>query len=89
MADIRKINEGAPSSADALVANETVADKARAAADAAKETLGQAGERAVEAYTAGNAAVASRVDVIPAVVVAALAGVVVGYVLGSDRHRGW
>ncbi|ADH91618.1 hypothetical protein Snov_4359 [Ancylobacter novellus DSM 506] len=88
MADIRKMNQGAPSSADALVANETIADRARAAADTAKETLGQAGERAVETYTAGNAAVASRVDVIPAMVMSALAGVLVGYCLGSDR-RNW
>ena len=88
MADIRKINEGAPSSADALVTDETVADKARAAADTAKETLGQASERASEMYTASNAAVASRVDVIPAVVMSALAGVLVGYCIGSDR-RGW
>ncbi len=36
-----KSTEGAPSSADALVANETIADKARGAADTAKETLGR------------------------------------------------
>lgn len=88
MADIRKINQDAPSSADALVANETVADKVRAAGDTVKEGVSAAGERASEMYTTSNAAVARRVDVIPAMVMSALAGVLVGYCLGSDR-RGW
>ncbi|WP_428029397.1 hypothetical protein [Ancylobacter sp.] len=102
MADANKINENLPSSADALMretgrnvsaATDTVKETVNDAADrasglyaAGKETMSEAADRASGLYAAGNAAVASRVDVLPGMVAAALAGVVVGYMLGRDRH---
>lgn len=87
MSDANKINEKLPSSADALIRD--TGYNLSAATEAVRETMSDAAERASGMYASGNAAVASRVDVLPGMVAAALAGVVVGYCLGRDRHHRW
>ncbi|SCW81523.1 hypothetical protein [Ancylobacter rudongensis] len=87
MADANKINENLPSSADALM-RET-GRNVSAASDAVSEGVSDAAERASGLYAAGNAAVANRIDVLPGMVTAALAGVVVGYFIGRDRPHRW
>lgn len=84
MADANKINENLPSSADALV-RET-GRNISSASEAVREGVHEAADRASGLYAAGNAAVANRIDVLPGMVTAALAGVVVGYFIGRDRH---
>ncbi len=85
MADANKINETLPSSADALL-RET-GRNVSAAGEALREGVHDAADRASGLYAAGNAAVANRIDVLPGMVTAALAGVVVGYLIGRDRHQ--
>ncbi|WP_371345412.1 hypothetical protein [Ancylobacter sp. IITR112] len=88
MVDPNKINENLPSSADALMRD--TGRNMSAAADSVRDGVHDAAERASGLYAAGNAAVANRIDVLPGMVTAALAGVVVGYFIGRDHHhRRW
>ncbi|TCK31437.1 hypothetical protein EV667_1546 [Ancylobacter aquaticus] len=98
MADANKINENLPSSADQLMretgrnvsaATDAVRDGVSDAADRASNLYATGADRASELYAAGNAAVANRIDVLPGMVTAALAGVVVGYFIGRDRQSNW
>ena len=84
MSDANKINENLPSSADALVRE--AGRNMSSAGEAVREGMHEAADRASGLYAAGNAAVANRIDVLPGMVTAALAGVVVGYFIGRDRH---
>jgi len=88
MSDTSNFNEDKPSSADSLeTASETIKDKVSAGADAIRDVAAQAGERASEAYQRGNEVVASRIDPMVGIAVAAVAGFFVGYMMGSDHHR--
>jgi len=87
MSSMDEFNSRLPSSADSLdSAEETLGNKVSEGAEAVREATAEAGERAGEIYQRSNAVVASRVDPVIGIALAALAGYFVGYMVGTDRR---
>jgi len=88
MSNMDDFNSRLPSSADSLDGvQETLSEKISAETETIRDAVAGAGERAGEAYQRGNDAVASRVDPIVGIALAALAGYFVGYMVGADHRR--
>lgn len=88
MSSMDEFNSRLPSSADSLEgAKETLSNKVSEGTEAVREATAEAGERVGEFYQRSNEVLASRVDPVVGIALAALAGYFVGYMVGTDRRH--
>ena len=88
MSKMDDFNDKMPSSADGLnQAADTITEKVSAGTEAIRDAATEASARAREVYRAGNEVVGTRVEPLLGIAAAAVAGLVLGYFLGSSDRR--